>query len=187
MPVGSKSSGRGPSLVDRLLLDHLHAPELGVAAQRAAHDRQQLLRGERLHEIVLDAEAVAAFEAGRVAESREEDHRHGHEPRVVAQALEQAIAVDLRHHDVGHHQVGHEGLHDLERAHPRVRRRHLIALALENARGQQPHLIGIVNDQNMGTHACSSPASVSALAAVSLRGSPRVGATIDMRPRTSTP
>jgi hypothetical protein len=153
-----QAGARGPGGV----LDDLHAPQLGIAPG-VPLDRQELLGGERLPRC--STQAVPALEARRVAERRKKDHRYRAQARVVTHPLQQAIAVDLGHHDVGNDEIGNDRLQQHERAHPRVRGRHLIALTLEDARRQQPHLVGIVNDQNMGTHALLSSICIGPYAA----------------------
>ena len=123
-PVGAVTEDGGERVVD---LDHLTRfvdheqpvlqrveqrcpPRAFVAAQprhpqRRAHPGQQLLGGERLHQIVVRAGAEGL--RGRVGPGagRDQHHRYQRRARVRAQRRDQPDPVQAGHHHIGHDQI----------------------------------------------------------------------------------
>ena len=76
------------------------------AAEHAADARQQLGRVERLDDVVVRADREPLELVGRQPAGRQDDHRDGGGPRVLAELPRELEPVDVGHHHVGEDQVG---------------------------------------------------------------------------------
>ena len=104
---------RGDLLLERLQL----VGQRGVVCEPSVgelriDDGQQLLGLERLAHIRGGARAVPGDPVVREAARGEEYDRHAAQPRVGTHALEQLVAVEARHGDVGDDEVGKEAFCD---------------------------------------------------------------------------
>ena len=149
---GVSASCKRPRFVQlRLLAPQLLARLVAqrFLLERRQHARAQQRRIERLEQEILGAELDAAHHGVDLAHRRNHDDRQVVDAALLAQAVEHAEAVELRHHDVEQHQVVAGGGDGRERLHA-VRR--LVDLAdaqpLEPADQQVAIFRDVVDDED---------------------------------------
>ena len=77
-----------------------------LALGHVAHPRHQLIGIERLGDVVIHPGQIALGAVRRHALGGEENHRGAAKPFIGAQLLQQAIAIEPRHHHVADHHIG---------------------------------------------------------------------------------
>ena len=86
-----------------------HIVEHLVAVQARLDRDQQVVGVERLDQIIVDAQLLAALNVAFFAARRQEDERDFDPRRDFADFAQQLNAVHLRHHDVRDDQIGRDG------------------------------------------------------------------------------
>ncbi len=130
--------------------------ELVVAARDRAHAPQQrpdarreLLRGERLGEVVVGAGLQTGDHVVRVGAGR---HHHDRHVARAAQVAAQLEAVDARQHDVDQHDVARLTLEEDDRRLAAVRLVDRPALVLERQLDRGADALVVLNGQNPRSH-----------------------------------
>src|SRR5690606_7810373 len=109
------AEGRDEPLLHLLDVRHRRCLDVPRPAQAGLDGDEQVFRLERLGDVRIRPQRLAAPHVGRLAARGQEDEWNGGPGGVVTYSFIEGIAIHARHHDVGDHQVGHLLLHDFQR------------------------------------------------------------------------
>src|SRR5689334_14920675 len=134
--------------------------------ERPADDREQLVRVERLLEVVVRALAHGGDRlALRSVRGHQDDPRLRRVAGARAELTQQPEAVEVGHAEIADHQI-HAPLADpRERRAPAVRLDHLEPLVLENAPQREADALVVVHDQHASRRHDASPRTSCTIAA----------------------
>ena len=138
--------------VDRDRADGEDVGRAGAAGAQAAQDRadaqHELLRAERLREIVVGAEREAANAVVLFAARREHEHRHVARRRLRAKLLEHVVARRAGQHEIEDDERGRSCRAAVERVGSGGRRRDAIAGFDEVVRDERDDVRFVVDDEH---------------------------------------
>lgn len=133
----------------------LHPGFDGFGAGEAGLDRrEEIFADDGFGEVVIGAEVHADPLIGAVAAGGEENERQQRGGRLGPQGLDDAIAIQLRHHDIADDEIGFLRAGFFEAYAAVLRRVHFITFELQHERDIPAHRSLIFDDENtmLGVH-----------------------------------